>query len=68
MSAATSCTSHASISAAVIRITMFFGRSDYDYFFDAPQPDPAVLPLSNWNPVTNTAPVMLTRPARSGWR
>ena len=37
----------------------FFGRSDYDYFFDAPQPDPTVLPLSNWNPVTNTAPVMV---------
>jgi hypothetical protein len=37
----------------------FFGRSDYDYFFAAPQPDPNILPLSNWNPVANTAPVMV---------
>ena len=35
----------------------FFGRSDYNIFFDAPQPDPTALPLQNWYPVVQTAPV-----------
>jgi hypothetical protein len=35
----------------------FFGRSDYNYFFDPPQPDPTALPLNNNFPVTQTAPV-----------
>ena len=35
----------------------FFGRSDYNIFFDAPQPDPTALPLTNWYPVAQTAPV-----------
>ena len=37
----------------------FFGRSDYDYFFDPPQPDPQALPLNNNGPVFFTAPVMV---------
>jgi len=35
----------------------FFGRSDYNIFFDAPQPDPNVLPLGNNFPVSQTATV-----------
>jgi hypothetical protein len=35
----------------------FFGRSDYDYFFDAPQPDPTALPLNNDFPVSPRDPV-----------
>ena len=35
----------------------FFGRSDYDFYFAAPQPDPSILPLSNNAPVSQTAPV-----------
>src|SRR5450432_2203394 len=37
----------------------FFGRSDYNYFFDAPQPDPTALPLTNWYPTANAAPVVV---------
>jgi hypothetical protein len=37
----------------------FFGRSDYTYFFDAPQPDPNVLPLTNWYPTANAAPLVV---------
>src|SRR5450631_551145 len=37
----------------------FFGRSDYDYFFDPPQPDPQALPLNNNYPISQTAPVMV---------
>jgi hypothetical protein len=37
----------------------FFGRSDYNYFFDALQPDPAALPLTNWYPTANAAPVVV---------
>jgi hypothetical protein len=35
----------------------FFGRSDYDFYFAAPQPDPNILPLSNNAPISQTAPV-----------
>ena len=35
----------------------FFGRSDYDYYFAPPQPDPKVLPLNNNYPISQTAPV-----------
>src|SRR5437660_3361077 len=35
----------------------FFGRSYYNVFFDAPQPDPNVLPLGNNFPVSQTATV-----------
>lgn len=35
----------------------FFGRSDYNIFYPAPQPDPNVLPLSNWVPTASTPPV-----------
>ena len=35
----------------------FFGRSDYDFYFAAPQPDPNILPLSNNTPISQTAPV-----------
>jgi hypothetical protein len=37
----------------------FFGRSDYNYFFDQPQPDPTALPLNNNYPDIPTAPVMV---------
>src|SRR2546430_2428984 len=36
----------------------FFGRSDYDVFFAAPQPDPNALPLGPNFLIDNTAPVM----------
>jgi hypothetical protein len=35
----------------------FFGRSDYDVFFAAPQPDPNALPLGPNFLIANTAPV-----------
>ncbi len=35
----------------------FFGRSDYDFYFAAPQPRPNILPLSNNAPISQTAPV-----------
>ena len=35
----------------------FFGRSDYGYFFDPPQPDRTALPLNNNFPISMTAPV-----------
>ena len=35
----------------------FFGRSDYDVFFAAPQPDPNALPLGPNYLIDNTAPV-----------
>ena len=35
----------------------FFGRSDYTFYFAAPQPEPNILPLSNNGPVSQTAPV-----------
>jgi hypothetical protein len=35
----------------------FFGRSDFGIFLEAPQPDPTALPLTNWYPSINTAPV-----------
>jgi hypothetical protein len=35
----------------------FFGRSDYNYFFNSPQPDPTALPLNNNFPISMTAPV-----------
>jgi hypothetical protein len=37
----------------------FFGRSDYGYFFNPPQPDPQALPLNNNYPSSFTAPVMV---------
>jgi len=35
----------------------FLGRSDYNYFFDPPQPDPTALPLNNNFPISMIAPV-----------